>query len=194
MTKRTSDELVDYFNEHVFYELLMLRYTKQCLENGGDQLPWNAMFAAFNVSARNLYSFLANKDRPNASVEDYRAYRQTLDGISVEEVKSTLDLLNAQCLHLGWKRHKEPEEKINIDRIRSVSEWIESGTGNLLKTFKEDFRSKLRPKLADLPAQQSIIGVDKPLGPSTSSHPSYITTHGPTGNGDLVQSDLASKM
>jgi hypothetical protein len=194
MTEATLDELVDYFNEHVFYELLMLRYSKQRLENGGDQLLWNAMFAAFNVSARNLYYFVGKRDGANVNVADYRTYCQTFDRGSIEDVKNTLESLNAQCLHLGRKRYKEAEKKINLDKIRAVSAWIESRMDNLLKSFNNDFRSKLRPEWAGLVAQQPAIGVDGPKGPSARSVPSNITTRGPTGNGDLIQFDLAPKM
>jgi hypothetical protein len=183
MAKAALDELVDYFNEHVFYELITLRYSKQRLENGGDQLLWNAMFAAFNVSARNLYYFVGNRDGTNVNVADYKTYCQTFDRGSIEDVKSTLELLNSQCLHLGKKRYKETEKKINLRRIITVSAWIESRMDDLLKSFNNDFRSKLRPEWADPVAQHLVLGVEGPGGPSASSLPSNITTRGPTGNG-----------
>lgn len=63
MKSTTADALAEYFNEHVLYELLMLRYSGQRLlsempNDGRTQLLWNAMFTAFNVSARNIYDFL----------------------------------------------------------------------------------------------------------------------------------------
>ena len=54
----TEIELAEYANEHFLYELLMLRYSKHHLQVCRDRLRWNAMFAAFNVSARNFYDFL----------------------------------------------------------------------------------------------------------------------------------------
>jgi hypothetical protein len=49
-----KQEFVDYFNEHILYELLMCRYAKLRLVEGQTQILWNALFATFNVSARNL--------------------------------------------------------------------------------------------------------------------------------------------
>jgi hypothetical protein len=66
-----ADELAGYFNEHVFYELQMLRFSKQWLEKEQTQFVWNAMFAAFNVSARNLYDFLGKRENGNMNVADY---------------------------------------------------------------------------------------------------------------------------
>jgi len=34
----TETELLGYFDEHVYYELLMLNYAKQCLEGAADPL------------------------------------------------------------------------------------------------------------------------------------------------------------
>jgi len=56
-----KDELIAHFNEHVLFELLMLRYSYMRLSAQVDQISWNALFAAFNVSARNLYEFVSNE-------------------------------------------------------------------------------------------------------------------------------------
>src|ERR1700685_532695 len=113
-----DDDPVGYLNEHVFYELLMLKYAAQRLENEPDQLVWNATFAAFNVSARNLYYFVGRRDGDNVNVADYRTYCQSLQRGSIHTVETILRDLNAQCLHLGKKRFKEADKKMNLDRIR----------------------------------------------------------------------------
>jgi hypothetical protein len=154
------------------------------LENAPDQFFWNAMFAAFNVSARNLYYFLGRREGSNANVADYRAYCQTYARGSIESVKETMTDLNAQCLHLGKTRTKEADRKINLARVRKMSEWIESNVDNLLKSFKADFRSKIVPMQPDGDQEAAIVRVLGPSGPmlaanlttSTSSHVTFVNT------------------
>ena len=126
----TETELIDYFNEHVFYEWLMLHYSKQRLEKGEPQLIWNAMFATFNVSARNLYAFLGSREKENMNVADYRGYCRSFEREKVDSVRTTLRDLNSQCLHLGPKRTLNADQKINLDRIRTMSAWIERNVAN----------------------------------------------------------------
>ena len=182
MSKKISEaELIGYFNEHVLYELLMLRFSKQCLESSRHELVWNAMFAAFNVSARNLYNFLGRRERKeNMNVADYQEYRQTFDRPNVEAVKSVLGDLNAQCLHLGKERSSQPDEKINLDGIKVMSEWVESHMAILMKSFKGDFQTKLTPERADIPDSSQVQTTFGPIGPSQSSWPLIVKT-GPTG-------------
>ena len=160
----SETELLAYFNEHVFYELLMLSYSKQHLENGLDRYLWNAMFAAFNVSARNLENFLTNKgDRTHMRVLDYKDHRTDARSISNEAIRETVKMLNAQCLHLGKDRFTEADKKINLGKVRKVSAWVVSNMDNLLKSFKGEFRSKLCPDWASLIAQHRIVS--GPIGP-----------------------------
>lgn len=180
----TESELVDYFNEHVFYELLMLRYSKQCLDEEKNKLLWNAMFAAFNVSARNLYAFLNNKGEraSHVNVDDYNHHRRDTRRDSTSDVAGTLGMLNAQCLHMGQKRFKENDKKINLDRIGTVSAWVESNMNNLIKSFNEPFRAKLRSEWADLLTQKRIVSVLGQTGTSSSSVVSIFEA-GPTSAG-----------
>jgi hypothetical protein len=174
----TEPELVDYFNEHVLYELLMLRYSKQCLEKGGTQLHWNAMFSAFNVSARNLYDFLNNKGRGGSvDVKAYDLYRKDTTRDSTSGISKTMELLNAQCFHMSEKRFSDTDKKIKLDRIRETFEWIESNIGNLLKSFKDDFLAELKPERADLDTQQLGVIALGLTGPLSSSFPTIIYGH-----------------
>jgi hypothetical protein len=189
-----AEFLIDYFNEHVFYELLMLRYSKQCLEETKDQYLWNAMFAAFNVSARNLYDFLNNNGNrgTDVNVDDYKLFRRDTHRDSTSDVTGTLGLLHAQCLHMGKKRTKESDKKINRVRIETVSDWVQSNMDNLLKTFNDDFGSKLRPEWADVLSQKRIVSVPGPTGPTACSVTSVMTT-GPTGMGQPIQFEVTPK-
>jgi glycerophosphoryl diester phosphodiesterase len=168
-------EPVSYFDEHVFYELVMLKYTTQRLEVESDAPVWNAMFAAFNVSARNLYYFLGKREANNANKADYQTYYRSFERGSLDEVKEILGELHAQCLHLGKKRFKEPEKKINIEKVRKVSAWVVSNMRELLKSFTADFRSKLRPEWDRLVGQELILRVSS-AGLSTSTVTGVMAT------------------
>lgn len=158
MAAMTESELADYFNEHVYYEMLMLRCSKECLEGGCTQLGWNVMFAAFNVSARNLYDFLKNNGgRASARVEDFRAYRISHDQPVPDEITGTLTLMHEQCFHMSKRRSNEADDKIGIERIRTVFEWVVSNMDRLIQSFRDLFRAKLRPEWSELVRQEHVI-------------------------------------
>jgi hypothetical protein len=183
-------KLLDYFNEHVFYEVQMLSYAKYCLESPRSQAEWNVMFAAFNVSARNLYYFVGKRDKGNRNVEDYRPYMgSSFVRGSIEEVKATMRWLEAQCLHLGEDRFKEPDRKINIENIRTMHAWITSRMVNLLKSFNDDFRPKT--EWDSLLAQELKVPAG-PTGPSASAIFGLLST-GTTTAGEFVTFDVPPK-
>jgi hypothetical protein len=182
-------KLRDYFNEHVFYEVQMLNYAKYCLESPRSQNEWNVMFAAFNVSARNLYYFVGKRDTGNMNVDDYRPYMGSFERGSIEEVKQTMRLLEAQCLHLGEDRFKEPDRKINIERVRTMHAWIASRIVSLLKSFNDDFRPK--PEWDALIGQRLAVPMG-PTGPSTSSVFGILSTSTASG-GEIISFDVGPK-
>ena len=53
---------MEYLNEHVAFEVMMLRFAAARLDEEGHQLVWNTLFAAFSVYARNVRLFL-NSDK-----------------------------------------------------------------------------------------------------------------------------------
>ena len=138
-----KQELVDYFNEHILYELLMCRYAKVRLVEGQTQILWNALFATFNVSARNLYEFLNNKGLNNAvNVHDYKDYYRTFARSSISDITGTLQQLNEQCFHMGKKRPVEVDRKVNIKRIEKLLDWVEENIDALVPNFDDDFRKR----------------------------------------------------
>lgn len=169
MRETTATQLVDYFNEHVHYELQMLRYSRRGLESGTlPQMEWNAMFAAFNVSARNIYEFLKG-ERGNVSVTDYRDYCRTFKRDNIDAIKSTLDMLNAQCFHMGRKRTEAAGGKIRLDRIQKMAQWVESNMETLLQSFDRDFRDRLRIEPAEPQSLRLNLPGDATLSTSTAS-------------------------
>jgi hypothetical protein len=103
--------------------------------------------------------------------------------------------LEAQCLHLGERRFKEPDRKINIDKIRELSAWVVSKMDDLLKSFNDDFQAKLRPEWTGLVAQEAVASL-KWTGPVPSPSQSAVTSilsTSPTGVGDMITFDTTSK-
>jgi hypothetical protein len=183
----TKAELIEQFDEHVFYEVQMLIYTKQCLEKEQPQPVWNAMFAAFNVSARNLENFLSNKgNNTRLRVLDYDPYRKVSGKFKNEPIRKALEQLNAQCLHLGKSRTPKPDDKINIVKIRKIFTWVVSSMDSLLKNLKDDFRPQ--SDWTGLLSQKLTVRVG-PQGPSATNVTSTMTT-GPTGGlGEMIGFD-----
>jgi hypothetical protein len=178
----TRDELAEYFNEHILYELLMLRYARRRLQSE-TQILWNAMFSAFNVSARNLYEFLNNKGTRNeVNVHDYRDVAPRFDRGSISDITGTLQLLNEQCFHMGKKRPKALNKKVSIERIETVFQWVESNMGNLVDDFDKDFRPKIELNRAD-PDHQPDVLVSGPTGPGAPPTPSATNHVTFSGNG-----------
>jgi hypothetical protein len=189
----TEIELFKYFDEHVYYELQMLSYAKGCLENPRDQADWNVMFAAFNVSARNLYDFLNNNGgrATDVNVDDYKLFRTATTRGSTSDVTGILGLLHAQCFHMGQKRFKEPDRKVNLDRIRTMHTWVVSNMADLLKSFKGDFHSQLRQEWDALVAPELILKVD-PKVPTTSSIFAALSTGTTTTGSEVYTVDVTA--
>ena len=174
----TKEELLDYFNEHVLYELLMLRYAKGRLRSQ-TQILWNSMFATFNISARNLYEFLNNKGGNNEiNVHDYRAFYGNFERSSISDITGTLQLLNEQCFHMGKKRPKAVDKKVNLDRIQTVFDWVEGNVTSLLNNFETSFRAQIQIERAD-PSRVTHAEVSGPTGaspsPSATNHPTFLS-------------------
>lgn len=167
MADMTRDELIAYFNEHVLYEVLMLRYTRNHLRSSPHQLVWNANFAAFNVSARNLYDYLNNKGGKNeVNVHAYLPYAKTFRISPISEITGTLQKINEQVFHMGRKRPKDTG-KVTLDRVEVVFQWAQSNMVSLAASFDEDFRKEIPMDRAD-PAVVPTIPTSGPTGPGAS--------------------------
>src|SRR3974390_2843387 len=146
----TKEELAAYFNEHVLYELLQLRYARKRLGTKTTKILWNAMFAAFNVSARNLYDFLNNKGGANEyNVKDFIPHELKLT--SKSNLTGTVQLLGRQVFHFGKLRTDKPDRKINLKNVGLLEDWIETNISHCLDAMEEDLRSQIPPERAELP-------------------------------------------
>jgi len=167
---------LEHLEEHIPYELLMLRFTLGRLVTEAHPLAWNAMLEAFAVHARNLYWFLRNdrKHQENYIASDFvDSYRAANAG----DVTGPFQALNQQVLHLGTQRKKITADKFQADHAREVSSWIESG----MATFREALSLDAQPhfKLDAIPPQGSSRFTELlPLDPqqTSSSFPTFWFT------------------
>jgi hypothetical protein len=165
MADMARDELIAYFNEHVLYELLMLRYSRNLLRAHPLQLVWNVNFAAFNVSARNLYDYLNNKGGKNeVNVHAYLPYAKSFRISSISDITGTLQKINEQVFHMGRKRPTD-KGKVTLDRIEIAFGWAESNMISLVASFEEEFRKKIQMERAD-PTTVPTVYTGGPTGPS----------------------------
>jgi hypothetical protein len=178
MGKLSDEQLARYFNEHVLYELLMLRYTRERLMNEKMQLAWNAMFSTFNVSARNLYNFLrGNGGQNEVDIRDFSGVtaKPPLKGREIEEIKGPMNSLHAQCLHMGTDRTTALADKINLEQISKVFDYIDAEMRDLINSFESCFKSKISVERSDPRTAQGLNlqhhGPTGPAAPSATNYP-----------------------
>jgi hypothetical protein len=172
----TEQKLTVYVNEHVLYEWLMLRYTKQRLEVGGDQLLWNAMFSAFNVSMRNVYDFFFSKDSRCIGVGDFKDYCGAFRADRKEAIAGTLDRLHGHCFHFGKRRPKVRDEKVTLERISQLFKWADSNMQAFVESLA--FKNSIDLGRVDLDRQikSSRLMLELPTRASATNVPESITT------------------
>jgi hypothetical protein len=61
----SKSQLENHLQDHLPYELLMLRYSHGRINIESDPLIWNAMYECFCMHARNLWDFLNNAGTSN---------------------------------------------------------------------------------------------------------------------------------
>jgi hypothetical protein len=165
-------ELKEYLREHLFYELMMLRYTLGRIQHVKSQVLWNALFESFGMHARNLYAFLRNeRDHRNVIASDF------VDQFNCgreNKIAGTMDRLNQQLLHLGRRRHQSGPQKLDTSDAIKVAEWIEKMLKKFSKELKEPYLKDWKPDDADL--SEIDVTVLASTTPSQSSHPVAISS------------------
>jgi len=163
-------ERQEYLREHLFYELLMLRYTLGRIKNNVTQILWNALFESFCLHARNLYGFLRNeRDNRNVIASDY------IDQFTCgrqNKIAGTMDRLNQQLLHLGKRRYQSGEEKLDTSDAIEIAKWIEEG----IKKFSEELRDPYVGHWKQDDADPSNADKTASLAetPSQSNNPTFL--------------------
>jgi hypothetical protein len=135
----------------------MLRYSKERLESCSDQLLWNAVFAAFNVSARNIYCFLKNKDSPNVRLRDFEGHYGTFIPTPSKKIEGTYQKLNAQCAHMGKQRTKVTRDKITLERLRTLFEWANSNMEALIQSLDLEIDVERADPIKQASANTSLV-------------------------------------
>jgi hypothetical protein len=151
-----TKEQVECLEEHLPYEVLMLRYTFGKLATP-DPMIWNAMSESFAVHARSLYHFLTNRtdhlDRDHIAKHfaDYTAQDPN------EKIWDTLKRIQWQILHLGRQRTIVDREKFKTGSAEEVLRWIEPRILEFKKALPDSVRRHLNPDKADLTTNSSAV-------------------------------------
>jgi hypothetical protein len=153
LQKPLTTSQLEHLEEHIPYEVLMLRFTLGKLRTEKDPLAWNAMLESFAVHARNLYWFLTNKRNHQ---EDHVAceFAENYMVPNASDMTGPFQRLNQQVMHLGRQRKKVNADKFQTHHAEKVSNWIERA---MLK-FRDALAPEVRHnfKLEAVPAQDSV--------------------------------------
>ena len=140
-------EKTEYLQEHLSYELLMLRHTLTEITKPHRILDWNAFLESFAVHARNLYDFLTNSDDcRNFKAQDF------INGFKAAKDDNTISMflrLHSQVFHLGKSRPIEQAEKANVDHAKQVIAWIEKNFTTFISGLAIEYDSKWNSDNAD---------------------------------------------
>lgn len=136
-TPLPPDQLAAWLQEHLSYELLMLRLTYSKLSQVADQADWNAFYESFAVHARNLYYFLTNEEELQARhfVTDYKA-------VKTNETKGPLQRLALQVFHLSKDRPPTSSRrgaKIDAEDRQAVYSWIEDQMTDFVRQLPKSY-------------------------------------------------------
>jgi len=141
-----STEKIRHLDEHLPYELLMLRYTHKHLPEPHHQLDFNCFLECFGIHARILYEFLTNdKDARNFKASDFVDYRPS----SHNEILGAMQRLHGQILHLSKRRPSQPEEKFDTADADSIRKWIEGAFSLFLSALSHEYKSHWNADRAD---------------------------------------------
>ena len=157
---KSEKQIVEYIEEHILYELLMLRYSYSQIKSVPSQLDWNAFFVSFTVYGRNLYDFLLNhRDRNTFAAVDFTDnYRPPKAGT----MSAIISRLNEQVAHLG-QRTKDRARKVGLDAATQLFEWIELH----MPTFEAAIRPEYQPYWnRDLADPTKVAGDAPSAGPT----------------------------
>lgn len=161
----TQDQKQLYLEDHLPYELGMLRYTHEKLANVRDQLDWNAYFESFCVHARNLYLFLAGGDPNNMKAAYFiPGFKKT------PRTNNLFPRLLGQVFHLSPRRESEAAKKVALEDASAMRDWIEDGIRDFENELDADSRALWKHAQATYWTTSALfIGV-KGLRPSATNH------------------------
>lgn len=191
----TPTELAAWLNEHLSYELLMLRHSRKRyseLRAPEQQLDWNSQYEAFVVHARNLHDFLTND--ATADIKAHYFFPGGFVATKTSKTMNAMTALNAQVFHMGRKRPPTgPGDKFNTANCEELFTWIEENIRTFVAQLGEPFAEAWAKSAAatieitvpKITREQLIaLGASSQSGTTMSATPTLITT-----SGSLVRKD-----
>jgi hypothetical protein len=127
-----TEQKIKWLDEHLPYELMMVRYTSKMLKENVFWLDWNAYHSAFAVAAANMAGFLTNNDTGNLKASDFVTGFKARKG----ELAAKFAKMEPQIFHLGKGRSSE-KGKFDIDDATEVANWIDSEISKFLSQLGE---------------------------------------------------------
>jgi hypothetical protein len=143
-----SAKQIRYLEEHLPYELLMLRYTHGQISEHHRRLAFNCYLECFAIHARILYKFLTkDEDSRNFEAKDFVGRYKPLPHT---RLTGAMDKLNRQILHLSKSRADQPEEKFNTAHVEEIHQWIERAISGFVGALSPELQSHWKEDRADL--------------------------------------------
>jgi hypothetical protein len=128
----TEQEKIEYLNEHLQYEVKMLRWSYYHVQ-GEPPSPWrNAFIEVFAVHARGPYDFCVSNDARDVLARDYVSDFEPPR--PKDEIRDEIELLNKQIFHTSKARTAAPGRKFNmVTDGRKVLGWVEDALAEFVK-------------------------------------------------------------
>jgi hypothetical protein len=182
VAKRLSEAVLDEFlDEHLPYEVQMLRHTYHLLATGIAVSPAEAqvvveyaLIESFCVHARNLIEFFRHKkpcdfDLRWFAKDGYRVADKDFIGASVQKK------LDEQMSHLTKGRTKVEKEKIDRAARKEIYDALEDEIDRLRSSLRPDSASKW--KVAARPGRVDVSGPPSATGSvrTTQAQPSTLS-------------------
>jgi hypothetical protein len=130
-----SERKLKWLDEHLPYELKMMRHSLNRMEEAGVfYLDWNAFHSAFGVAAANMAAFLTNKEGKGNSfrAHDFVAgFRSRKDDLA-----KVFEKLEPQIFHLGQGRPSDTG-KFDLADAKRAAGWIEEEMGKFVEKLPD---------------------------------------------------------
>jgi hypothetical protein len=120
----TTNQLIEQLQDHLPYELLMLRYTHARMQAETHDLVFNTMYECFCMHARNMWDFLHNEGTGNnLKVKEFaKEYRAPED----QKAQRIINFdMQGQVFHFGKSRPSKQTDKVGLEKCKAVFDYIE---------------------------------------------------------------------
>ena len=142
-TMKSKPNNANWLNEHLSYEIQLMRFSFAQIRKVHSANEWDAFYASFVVHARNLYHFLTNEGGySNYKASDFvPSFKATKNSTTI---KANLKL-HSEVLHLGKTRSGNSREKLNLRDCSKLNDWLENQLEIFLGKLSEPCRSLGQP-------------------------------------------------